>query len=83
MTEVQFMESLKTPLPPAPADVIWKSTYCHFEGGKFFCEWEAPKKEMVEERFKQINMPFDVVYPVRLFDAIKMEMEPAPQTSAV
>jgi len=27
-----------------PGDVSWKQTYCDFENGKLFCEWEAPAK---------------------------------------
>ena len=58
-----------------PAGVIWKLTYCDFADNKFFCEWEAPNKEVIEQIFKASNLPFDAVYPVRLLDVTKAELE--------
>ena len=59
-----------------PAGVSWKLTYCDFADNKFFCEWEAPTKEAIEQVFKASNLPFDAVYPVRLLDVAKAELEP-------
>ena len=59
-----------------PAGVTWKLTYCDFSDNKFFCEWEAPNKEAIEQVFKAQNVPFDAVYPVRLLDVAKAELEP-------
>ena len=37
---------------------------------------EAPNKETVEQILNTVKLPFDVVYPVRLFDVAKAELEP-------
>jgi hypothetical protein len=76
MTEEQAMAMFKNMPSQLPPGVTWKLTYCDFDDGKFFCEWEAPNKEAVEQVFKASNAPFDAVYPVRLFDAAKGELEP-------
>lgn len=72
-TEEQFMALLK--LPPAPKGISWKLTYCDFKDGKFFCEWEAPNKEAVEQYCTAQKVPFDAVYPVRLFNVAKRKFE--------
>ena len=71
-TEEQLKAGAKEALP---AGVSWKLTYCDFDDNKFFCEWEAPNKETIEQGFKARNMPFDAVYPVRLFNVAKAEFE--------
>ena len=77
MTEEQWKERMMTGEKPAfPPGVAWKLTYCDFADGKFFCEWEAPNKETIEQIFRAQNMPFDAIYPVRLFDFAKMALEP-------
>ena len=76
MTEEQFMGKFtKTPPTPYPKDTSWKQTYCGFKDGKFFCEWEAASKEVIEEYFKTIKMPFDAVYPVRLYNTSTKKLE--------
>jgi len=55
--------------------VTWLRTYCDFEDNKHFCEWEAPKKEAIEEIFKELKIPFDAIYQVRLFDVAKARLE--------
>lgn len=55
--------------------VTWKQTYCDFENNKFFCEWEAPAKEMLEQGFKERGIPFDAIFNVRLFNAAKADFE--------
>ena len=74
-TEAEVKGAPKQILPQLPAGVSWKLTYCDFDDNKFFCEWEAPNKETIEQIFKAANMPFDAVYPVRLFDVAKAELE--------
>jgi hypothetical protein len=74
MTEEQAMAMLKN-MPAFPKGVSWKLTYADFKDGKFFCEWEAPSKEIIEQNFKARKMPFDAVYPVRLFNAAKKKFE--------
>ena len=71
-TEEHLKTAAKDTLPPG---FTWKLTYCDFTDNKFFCEWEAPGKEALEQAFKANNMPFDAVYPVRLFDVAKAEFE--------
>ena len=65
-------KDMPSKLPPG---VTWKLTYCDFADGKFFCEWEAPNKEAIEQVFKASNLPYDAVYPVRLLDVAKAELE--------
>ncbi|OGO21452.1 MAG: hypothetical protein A2144_03340 [Chloroflexi bacterium RBG_16_50_9] len=74
-TEAQFMEMLKQPMPKPPRGVAWKQTYCSFADHKFFCEWESPDKEAIEQTFKAMNMPFEAIHPVRLFDVAKKKLE--------
>lgn len=72
-TEDQLKELTKVELPPG---VTWNRTYCDFADGKHFCDWEAPNKETIEQAFKANNVPFDTIYPVRLFDVAKKTLEP-------
>ena len=74
-TEEQLKATTKDMPSQLPAGVSWKLTYCDFADNKFFCEWEAPNKEAIEQVFKAANMPFDAVYPVRLLDVAKAELE--------
>jgi hypothetical protein len=74
LTEEQLMEMLKN-LPALPEGTTWKQTYCDFEDGKFFCEYEAPNKEIIEQGFKASNIPYDAVYPVRIFDVAKKSFQ--------
>jgi len=73
--EEDLKKAAKDMPPQLPAGVSWKQTYCDFADNKFFCEWEAPNKEAVEQIFKANNLPFDAVYPVRLLDVAKAELE--------
>jgi hypothetical protein len=68
MTEEQFAEMGKAMQPKVPKDLTYKLTYCAFGDHKFFCEWDAPSKKTLEEGLKSLNMPFDGVYPVKLFE---------------
>ena len=74
-TEEQLKATAKDMPPQLPAGITWKLTYCDFADNKFFCEWEAPNKEVIEQIFKANNMPFDAIYPVRLLDVTKAELE--------
>jgi hypothetical protein len=74
MTEEQAMEMTKN-LPPTPEGVAWKQTYSDFQDGKFFCEWLAPDKESIEQVFKDWKMPYDAIYPVRLYNVARKEFE--------
>jgi len=56
-----------------PGDVSWKQTYCDFENGKLFCEWEAPAKDMLEQGLREKDIPFDAIFNVRLFDPAKSD----------
>ena len=66
--EEQIIATAKSMPSQLPADVSWNLTYCDFDDNKFFCEWEAPSKEAVEQVFKSTQVPYDVVYPVRILD---------------
>jgi len=73
-TREQWMEGAKN-WPAPPKGVSWKLTYCDFKDGKFFCEWEAPNKEVIEQGFKAQKLPFDAVYPVEVFNVAKKKFE--------
>jgi hypothetical protein len=69
---MKVAEEMPSQLPPG---ISYKLTYCDFDDGKFFCEWEAPNKEAIEQIFSSINAPYDAIYPVQLFTAAKMGFE--------
>lgn len=71
-----FMKQVSEQLSQLPPGVAYHRTYCGFADHKFFCDWEAPSKEVLEQIFKAQEMPFDAIYPVRLFDVAKLELEP-------
>jgi Protein of unknown function (DUF4242) len=68
MTKEQALQMTNQMEGKLPQGLIWKQTYCDFPGNKFFCDWEAPNKEALEQYFKAVKMPFDAVYPVELFN---------------
>jgi hypothetical protein len=71
MTEEKWMEDMnanRDKLGELPSGMAYHSTYCDFNDNKFFCDWEAPNKESLEQVFKNLEMPFDAIYPVKLFD---------------
>ena len=74
MSEAEAIESAER-AKEIPAGITWKLTYCGFADNKFFCEWEAPNKEAIEQFFRAANMPFDAIYPVRLLNVAKAELE--------
>ena len=74
VTEEQLMARFKS-MPSLPKGLSWKLTYCDFKDGKFFCEWEAPNKEVIEQGFKAQKLPFDAVYPVEVFNVAKKKFE--------
>jgi hypothetical protein len=74
LKEEQMTEIAKQ-ISSLPPGVSYNLTYCDFDDGKFFCDWEAPNKETIEQIFKSMNMPYDAVYPVRLFTVAKMGFE--------
>ena len=68
--EAQFMEMYKELAPKMaelPPGVSYNLTYCGFGDNKFFCDWDAPNKETLEQIFKMMEMPFDAIYPVKKF----------------
>ena len=62
-------------LQPLPEGVTWNSTYCALAENKAYCHWEAPTKEAVEEILKKYEVPYEAVYPVRLFDPATGKLE--------
>ena len=75
LTEEQAMEAVRTP-SVYPAGVVWKLANCDFADGKFFCEWEGPSKQAIEQALEAEQTPFDAVYPVRTFDVATGKLEP-------
>jgi hypothetical protein len=61
---------------PLPEGISWVRTFCGFADNKSFCEWEAPSKTAVEQVLREANVPYDAVYPVRLFDVPTATLEP-------
>ena len=79
VNDAEFIDGVKKDseqLSQLPSGVAYHRTYCGFVDHKFFCDWEAPNKEALEQTFKTLGASFDVIYPVRLFDVAKMELEP-------
>ena len=72
LTEADLSVKLFSKLPRG---FHWKLTYCAFADNKFFCDWEAPDKEGLEKELKSQNVPFDAIYPVRIFDAATGKLE--------
>lgn len=58
-----------------PAYVSWKRSYCASTGDRTFCDWEAPRREAVEQVLKANNVPFVTIYAVRRFDPAKEAFE--------
>jgi hypothetical protein len=54
----------------------WNHTFCDMTGHKFFCEWDAPSQDALEQAFKQFKMPFETVYPEKKFDIAKGKFVP-------
>lgn len=76
MSEAEFSKMLDQSIPQYPTGIAWNLTYCDFEDHKFFCEWDAPNKEALEKVFKTQGMPYDAIYPVRVFNTATKLMEP-------
>jgi len=74
-TEAEFLAFTKQMKPKIPKGFSWKLTYCDFSNHKFICEWEAASKEGLAEAFKTNNVPFEAIYPVKLFNVAKMGFE--------
>ena len=55
--------------------VAWRLSYCDFADNKFFCEWEARNRGELESVFQVMDMPYDAIYPVRLFNVAKGDFE--------
>ncbi len=71
--EEQMKDLAKKPLPEG---ISWVRTFCSFAENKAFCEWQAPSKEAVEQVLKQVQVPYDKIYTVRLFDVATATLEP-------
>lgn len=69
-SEAEAIQQAKN-MPKAPAGFTWKQTYCDFDSHKFFCEWEAPSKEALEKALAGMKLPYEAIYPVKLFDVAK------------
>jgi hypothetical protein len=74
-TEEKMAATAKQMVSNIPQGFSWKLTYCAFDQNKYFCEWDAPSKEALEQGFKQMKMPFDAVYPVKQFNVSKGSFE--------
>jgi hypothetical protein len=70
-TEENFQAMVEKVTKAVPRGFVWKQTYCDFVSHKFFCEWEAPGKEVLEQTFKDINFSFEAVYAVKLHNVDK------------
>lgn len=78
VTEEKWKEDMKAAsekLSQLPPGVKYNLTYCGFSDGKFFCDWEAPNEEIIGQIFKNMEMPYDAIYPVKLFNISRMDFE--------
>jgi hypothetical protein len=57
------------------AGITWIRTHCDFDDNKHFCEWEAPNREGIEQIFKRLDIPFDGIYPVKIFTVATASFE--------
>jgi hypothetical protein len=73
--ESKFIDMAKQMEGKIPKGFTWKLTYCAFNENKYFCEWDAPGKEALEQAFKQNKFPFDAIYPVKQFNVSKKVFE--------
>jgi hypothetical protein len=69
--EGNFQTRVVSRLSEIPKGFTCVQTYCDFANHKFFCDWEAPSKEALEQGFKSLNVAFDAVYPVKIFNFAK------------
>ena len=74
-TEEQLNEIGENMIPKLPPGILFKLTYCDFDDGKFFCEWEAPSKEAIEQIFRDLEIPYDGIYEVKVFDVATATLE--------
>jgi len=72
-SEEQLKELTQKDLPEG---VSWIRTFCGFVDNKSFCEWQAPSREAVQQVLQSANIPYDAIYPVRLFDVPTATLEP-------
>lgn len=73
-TEEEMMSQFGEMIGKVPQGFTWKQTYCDFNSHKFFCEWDAPSKEALEQGFKGVGMPWEAIYAVKLFDVASKKM---------
>jgi hypothetical protein len=71
----QIMATAENMPPQLQPGVSWNLTYCDFDNNKFFCEWEAPDKDAVEQVFRSTQLPYDAIYPVRLLNVTEAKFE--------
>jgi len=75
-TEGALVKLAKEEVPKfSEIGVTWIRTYCDFDDNRFFCEWEAPNREAMQNIFKDLNIPFNGIYPVRIFDVATVKLE--------
>jgi len=74
ITEDQWKSVAKEMVTKIPKGFSWKLTYCAFNDGKFFCEWQAPSKKALKE-WLVANTAFDDVYSVKLHNIARGKME--------
>jgi hypothetical protein len=75
LNKEQFMQTLTQGHGAIPNELAWKQTYCDFGSQKFFCDWEAPSKEALEEYFKVAKMPYEAIYSVEIFNVAAKTFE--------
>lgn len=46
--------------------ITWVKSYCSTKEGKFCCEYEAPKADLIWEHARLGQLPIDRVYPIDL-----------------
>jgi hypothetical protein len=60
----QSGEDLVAALKEAYPQMVWDGMFVDWESGKAVCLWEAPSTDAVLGLFKQMQTPYDDLYPV-------------------
>jgi hypothetical protein len=75
-TEEALVKYAKEDAPEFPkSGLLWLRTYGDFSNDKHFCEWEASNQEVLEAIFQKLDIPYDAMHPVQIFDVATAKLE--------
>jgi hypothetical protein len=70
LNKEQFQGMAEKALKSIKPGFSWNQTYCDYTNHKFYCEWEAPSKEALEQVFKNFNILFDAINQVEVYNTV-------------